>query len=107
MNDKQLAALTEGHRLALAAYKHQVHRAGDVDVESIIEELADARLEVARLTVQLTEYNLDDLEDGVGWRWRIRNTVRGLGLERWQMGRRPFWEEVSLLAAYLPSAQDA
>src|SRR3972149_4646400 len=67
-----------------------------VFLPSALTALADARLEVA-----------NGQEDGAGWSWRIRNTERGLVLERLQHGRRPFWEEVSLLAAYLPSAQDA
>src|SRR3990172_5669132 len=102
MNDKQLAALTDGQKLVQNLVEVLLRGSGRDKVAGhtlrrCLEDLADARLEV-----------VNGLEDGVGWRWRVRDTEkRGLVLERLQLGRRPFWEEVAELAAYQPSAQDA
>jgi len=107
MNDKQLAVLTDGERLILISLDpHDGPCAGHCSAcgappkestRELLTALADARLEA-----------VNGLEDSVGWRWRVRDTEkRGLVLERLQLGRRPFWEEVAELAAYQPSAQDA
>jgi len=107
MTDEQLAALTDGERLILISLDpHDGPCAGHCSAcgappkestRELLTALADARLEA-----------VNGLEDSVGWRWRVRDTEkRGLVLERLQLGRRPFWEEVAELAAYQPSAQDA
>ena len=97
MNKEKLATLIPMERqLAEAAQLDPGKVFAGEDVLPVLTALADAHLEVS-----------NGQEDGVGWSWRIRNTGRGLVLERIQHGRRPFWEEVSPLAAYQPSAQDA
>jgi len=46
----------------------------------------------------------EEFEDGMGWKWRIRqHPERGLVLERFQMGRRQFWQWVVDLAGYSPA----
>ena len=46
----------------------------------------------------------EEFGDGIGWKWRIRwHPQRGLILERFQIGRRLFWQWVVDLAGYSPA----
>jgi len=60
--------------------------------------------EPGELGVEGVERISEEFEDLVGWKWRIRwHPQRGLILERFQIGRRLFWQWVVDLAGYSPA----